>query len=159
MIFNFVVRRLHFLARIPLAPQFFDAMLLIWTALFHRRRLHAIEQLEQHALRLPNVDVCAHRYGGIGFCNAGREFAHLHSNGLLDVKITRARALELIQSGRANPHHVLGESKWISFWIDCESDVSPALALLETGIRCSDLEASQNAAGVFATSAAPPARR
>src|SRR5678815_1687201 len=90
--FRFVVRHLHWLTRVPLAPQFFDALLLAWTALFHRETLRAIEQLEVAALRLPDVERSSHRFGGLGFARNGREFAHVHGNGLLDVKLTSARA-------------------------------------------------------------------
>jgi hypothetical protein len=136
MIFHFVVRHLHFLARIPLAPQIFDAMLLTWTALVHRSRLRAIERFEREALRLPNVELCIHHYGGLGFKYGGREFAHLHSNGLLDVQLTCALAEELIKSTRALPHHVLGQSKWISFWMNTESDLPAALNFLQQGFSC-----------------------
>jgi hypothetical protein len=134
MIFNFIVRRLHFLARIPLAPQFFDATLLIWTALFNRDVLRAIELLEQEALHLEGVTICSHRFGGIGFKNNAREFAHIHSNGLLDVELTRAEAEELIDLGRALPHHVFGRSRWITFWLRSSSEVPEALHLLHRAL-------------------------
>jgi hypothetical protein len=44
--FRFVVRHLRWLAHVPLAPQLFDALLLAWTAVFHRETLRAIERLE-----------------------------------------------------------------------------------------------------------------
>ena len=131
--FSFVVRRLRWLAFLPLAPQLFDALLLAWTALFHRERLRAMESLEAAALALPGVTPCVHRFGGIGFRRDGREFAHLHGNGLLDVKLTRDRADELVSAGRAAPHHVFGPSAWVSFWLRSTHDLDGALALIETG--------------------------
>jgi Luciferase len=129
-VFRFVVRHLHWLARVPLAPQVFDALLLAWTAVFHRETLRAIERLEAAALCLPGVERQAHRFGGIGFARQGREFAHVHGNGLLDVKLTSARAAEVINQHRAEPHHVFGPSAWISFWSRTPDDCEPALALL-----------------------------
>jgi hypothetical protein len=135
--FRFVVRHLHWLTRVPLAPQFFDALLLAWTALFHRETLRAIEQLEVAALRLPDVERSSHRFGGLGFARNGREFAHVHGNGLLDVKLTSARAAELVSLRRAEPHHVFGPSAWISVWLKTPADCKPALALLaEAGALC-----------------------
>jgi hypothetical protein len=131
--FRFIVRHLHWLARVPLVPQLFDAMLLIWTALFHRQRLAAMEALEAAALNLPGVAPRVHRFGGIGFRKHDREFAHLHGNGLLDVHLTRERAAELIAVQRALPHHVFGPSKWISFWLRSPDDLENALALIEEG--------------------------
>ena len=131
--FRFVVRHLHWLARIPLLPQIFDALLLGWTALFHRERLRAVESLEAAVLRLPGVKLCVHRFGGIGFARDGREFAHVHGNGLLDIHLTRERAAELVAAGIAAPHHVFGPSAWISFWLRSPRDIATALALLECG--------------------------
>ena len=129
--FRFVVCRLRWLAHVPLAPQLFDALLLAWTALFHRERLCAIETLQTSALRLSGVKGTTHRFGGFGFVRNGREFAHVHGNGLLDVKLTRKRACELIDAGLAEPHHVFGLSAWISFWLRRTDDCVPALVLME----------------------------
>ena len=134
--FRLVVRRLRWLARIPLAPQIFDALLLVWTALFHREKLRAIEALESAALRLSGVQGTTHRFGGFGFARNGCEFAHVHGNGLLDVKLTRERASELIAAGLAEPHHVFGLSVWISFWLLTTDDCGSALLLIhEASLR------------------------
>ena len=131
--FHWIVRHLHWLARVPLVPQMFDTMLLVWTALFHRERLGAMELLEVAALRLPGVAPQVHRFGGIGFTRHEREFAHLHGNGLLDVHLTRERAAELVASRRALPHHVFGPSVWISFWLRAPGDLGNAVSLIEEG--------------------------
>jgi Family of unknown function (DUF5519) len=37
---------------------------------------------------------------------------------------------QLVNSGRAWPHHVLPQSGWISYWIEkCEEDVSAVIEL------------------------------
>jgi len=127
---RFVVRYFRWLAHIPLATQLFDALLLAGTAVFYPQTLRAIEALEAAALRLPGVSRVRHKYGGLGFARAGREFAHVHGNGLLDVKLTRERAAEIVAAGRAEPHHVFGPSAWISFQIRTVEDCEAALALL-----------------------------
>ena len=129
--FRFVIRHLRWLARVPLAPQFFDALLLAWTALFHREKLRAIEALETSALHLPGVQRMTHRFGGIGFMRKGREFAHIHGNGLLDIWLTRERACELVAAGQTEPHHVFGPSAWISLWLRTPDDCGPALLLMQ----------------------------
>ena len=129
--FRFVVRHLRWLAHLPLAPQFFDALLLAWTALVDRPRLRAMEALESAALQLPDVAPCVHRFGGVGFAHHGMEFAHLHGNGLLDVHLTKERAAVLVAAGRAEPHHVFGPSSWISFWVYSQMDVNAAFCLIE----------------------------
>ena len=135
MIFEFIVHRLRWLAAVPLAPQIFDALLLAWTALFHRQRLAAMEALEAHALQLPGVRPGRHRFGGAGFLRDGREFAHLHGNGLLDVHLTRECAETLVAAGQAVPHYVFGPSAWISFWLRSEADLPNALRLLTVGLN------------------------
>jgi len=136
--FQFVVHRLHGLARIPLLPQFFDSLLLLWTAAFHRPRLRAMESLESAVLHLPGTNRCVHRFGGIGFVHAGREFAHLHGNGLLDVHLTRERAAAAVKAGIAEPHHVFGPSAWVSCWLDDPGDLDRALMLIREGMECAE---------------------
>ena len=133
MIFEFAVRRLRWLARVPFAPQIFDAMLLAWTAAVHRERIAVMEALEARALELPNVQLRRHRFGGAGFeCN-GREFAHFHGNGLLDVHLTRETDEQLVGEGRALTHHVFGPSAWVSFWLRTKADLPRAASLIALG--------------------------
>ncbi|MEO7319960.1 MAG: luciferase family protein [Chthoniobacteraceae bacterium] len=133
-LFRIVVRRLHWLSRVPLAPELFDAFLLAWTALFHRQTLRAIGTLESEVLQIPGIAPVTHRFGGLGFTSEGREFAHVHGNGLLDVKMSCEQAAELVAEGRALPHHVFGPSAWISFWIRTPDDCGPAVALIEESL-------------------------
>ena len=132
---RFVVRHFRWLARVPLAPQLFDAFLLTWTALFHRETLRAIEALEASALAISGVSTAPHRFGGLGFVRKGREFAHIHGSGLLDVKLTRERAAKIVAAGRARPHHVFGPSAWISFQLRTRADCEAATAFLRAGME------------------------
>ncbi|MDB6173372.1 MAG: hypothetical protein JWL59_2683 [Chthoniobacteraceae bacterium] len=131
-LFNLVVRHAHWLARVPLLPQFFDAVLLTWTALWDRERLRAMELIEEAALEIPRVALCIHRFGGTGFAINGREFAHIHGNGLLDVFTGKTIARKLVAQGLAIPHHVFGDSAWASYWVRSAADVPDAIALLQT---------------------------
>ena len=130
--FHFVVRRLRWLARIPGAPHLFDAMLLAWTALRHRDRLLAMEAVKAAALEIPGLSLSIHRFGGVGFSLGGRELGHLHGNGLLDLHTGRELARELISAGRAKPHHLFGESGWVSFWVRSAADVPAAIEMLRS---------------------------
>jgi hypothetical protein len=42
--------------------------------------------------------------------------------------MTRARD-ELVEPGRAEPHHVLPDTGWVSFWIHGAEDVPPVVEL------------------------------
>jgi hypothetical protein len=132
VIFAFVVRNFRWLARLPGAPQIFDAALLISTALFSPSRLRAISLVEKEALRLPDVNLGVHRYGGIGFFFRGKEMSHIHGNGLLDCFVGRAnRDLLLQESGGVTAHHVFPSSGWISFFVKDPADVERALELIQ----------------------------
>src|SRR3954470_20370406 len=72
LIFEFVVHRLKWLARIPGAPQIFDAMLFALTGLCRPRRLRAISKIEAAVARWPGMRRSVHRFGGIGFFLDGK---------------------------------------------------------------------------------------
>jgi hypothetical protein len=129
--FEFVVRRLRWMARVPLAPQLFDSLLLAWTALRHPNQLRAMEAVEDAAMGITDVRLTVHRLGGIGFSLGGRELGHLHGNGLLDLFAGRELARELVSTGRAEPHHFFGESAWVSCWVRSSLDATQAVALLQ----------------------------
>lgn len=131
MIFEFVVRRLKWLAAIPGAPQIFDAMLFTGTALFHPARLRAISALETAATEMPGVRPGVHRLGGIGFFFRGKECSHIHGNGLLDCFVGRTNRDLLVAGHVAAPHHVFPRSGWISFWIRDTADVPRAIDLIQ----------------------------
>jgi hypothetical protein len=128
-VFLFTVHRLRWLIRAPFFPQFFDSLLLAWTCLAHRPRLAAITALESAVDGRATLAV--HRFGGIEFLDAqGRELGHVHGHGLLDVRLQRPRARELIAQGLVQPHHIFPNSGWVSFPLETTADVPFALALL-----------------------------
>ena len=132
---RFIVRYARWLGHIPFATGIFDALLLVWTAVFHPQTLRAIETLEAAVLKMPGVQPTRHRLGGLGFACADREFAHVHGDGLLDVHLTRELAASFVAAGRAEPHHVFGPSAWISFRLRTPEDCAPALALLNAALE------------------------
>ena len=105
-------------------------MLLGATGLFHPARLRAISEVESQARRWPGMEIGVHRFGGIGFFFQGKESSHIHGNGLLDCFVGRTSRNELVNDGRALQHHIFPRSGWISFWIQDEGHVRPALELI-----------------------------
>jgi luciferase-like monooxygenase len=77
----------------------------------------------------PGVSVHPHRFGGVEFRLGRRELGHLHPNGLADLPFPVAVRERLVAEGRAEPHHVLPASGWVSFRIRSEDDVARALDL------------------------------
>ena len=138
MIFQFVVAHCRWLARLPLLPQLFDALLLAWTLLTDRRKLCALEVLEVEARRIFGAQLRTHRFGGTEFHVGGRELAHVHGNGLFDAHL-RAPARDAVIARRmALPHHVLPRSSWVSFWIRTENDVATAIELMRLAREARD---------------------
>jgi hypothetical protein len=121
---------LKWLARIPGAPQIFDAMLFAATGVFYPKRLRAMSEIESAVRGWPGMRVGIHRLGGLGFFRRGRESSHVHGNGLLDCFVGRANRERLVTAGRALPHHVFPNSGWVSFWIRDEEDVEAAIELI-----------------------------
>ena len=80
----------------------------------------------------PDTRDTPHRFGGVEFLIGEREIGHLHGDRLLDVPFPRAVHDELIagSGGRVQPHHVMPDSGWISFWLSEEGDVNQAIAIL-----------------------------
>ncbi len=131
MMFKFVVRKLRWLARIPILPQLFDAGLMVATMLFDRPRLRAMEMFENAIRRKYTIQRRPHRFGGVGFFIGTTEIGHLHGNGLLDLFVGKSFRAEEVRRGRALPHHVFPDSGWISFWLKSSDDIALAVELFE----------------------------
>ncbi len=134
MVFHWVVRHVRWLARVPGSTQLFDALLLAWSCVFHRQRVAAMEALEAAALQIKGIRLGVHRFGGTEFRLRGRELGHVHGNGLLDVHCSRERGRELIEAGRAKPHHIFPQSGWVSFQLESPRDVASGLEVLRSAI-------------------------
>src|SRR5262249_18534616 len=75
------------------------------------------------------VTLAPHRFGGVEFRVGRRELGHLHGSRLADLPFPVAVRDELLLAGRAEPHHVLPRSGWVSRRIRGEADVADVIAL------------------------------
>ena len=73
----------------------------------------------------------AHRFGGVEFMLGKRELGHVHGNSLADIPFPKHIKDELVKSGKAEAHHILPESGWISFYIKTDEDVERAIELFK----------------------------
>ncbi|MGM0592502.1 MAG: luciferase family protein [Halobacteriota archaeon] len=89
-----------------------------------------IEAIADRASRWPGVETAPHRYGGIEFRLLGRKIGHVHDVGLLDLPVSRAVRNQLLTEGRADRHHVLPTSSWITFYVRDFADVRDGLWVL-----------------------------
>ena len=75
------------------------------------------------------VSVHPHRFGGIEFRLEGKPIGHLHGERWADLLFPRRIRDMLVETGRAEPHHVLPESGWVSKQIRDERDAAEAVEL------------------------------
>jgi hypothetical protein len=87
------------------------------------------DQIRREVLSWPGVEAAPHRFGGLEFRFGRREIGHLHGDRLADLPFPVRVRLELVAQGRAQPHHVLPDSGWVSFPIRGERDVPGAIEL------------------------------
>ncbi len=71
-----------------------------------------------------------HRFGGTEYRLGRREIGHVHSDHLVDIPFTKKIREELVTAGRAERHHILPESGWVSVYLRQTSDVERAIDLL-----------------------------
>ena len=77
----------------------------------------------------PGVTAQPHRFGGIEYRYGKKEMGHVHGDRLADLPVPRRLHDELIAAGRAEPHHVLPETGWISVWIRGPEDVAGVIEI------------------------------
>lgn len=71
-----------------------------------------------------------HRFGSTEYNLGRREIGHVHGDSLVGIPFPKAARNELVAAGRAEPHHILPESGWVSILLRQESDVNGAMELL-----------------------------
>jgi hypothetical protein len=88
------------------------------------------EKIRSSVLNWPGVVSYSHRFGGTEYRLGKREIGHVHGDSLVDIPFPKKVRDELVAAGRAEPHHVLPKSGWVSFFIQEEADVEKAIELL-----------------------------
>ena len=78
----------------------------------------------------PGITSQPHRFGGTEYNLARREIGHVHGDSLVDIPFPKKVRNELVGAGRAEPHHVLPDSGWVSIFLREASDVDRAIDLL-----------------------------
>jgi luciferase-like monooxygenase len=89
----------------------------------------ARQLIEEAVLSWDGVSGEPHRFGGVEFRLGKVELGHLHGDRLADLPFPKKVRDELVESGRAGPHHVLPDSGWVSRSIRDEADVTEVIAL------------------------------
>lgn len=102
----------------------------------------ARDRITEVALSWIGVTAAPHRFGGTEFLFGRREIGHIHGDHLVDIPFPTRIRDEIVAAGRAEPHHLLGESGWVSFYLRQPDDVDSAIELLR---RSYEIAAGQRA--------------
>lgn|SRR5215472_3674740 len=88
------------------------------------------ERILEVVSRWEEIAVRPHRFGGTEFRLRHREVGHVHGDSLVDIPFPLGVRDELVESGSAEPHHVLPQSGWVSVYLRKPDDVTRAIRLL-----------------------------
>jgi Ni,Fe-hydrogenase I large subunit len=86
-------------------------------------------RIEREVGSWEGVTIRAHRYGGVEFRLGRRELGHLHGERWADLPFQRGIRDMLVETGRAQPHHVLPDTGWVSRQIRSDDDVADVVEL------------------------------
>jgi len=86
-------------------------------------------KIVEEVTRWEGVQASPHRFGGTEFKLGRRELGHIHGDHQADIVFPILVRDRLVAEGRAEPHHVLPQSGWITFRFRQEKDVQAAVDL------------------------------
>src|SRR5688572_6328695 len=88
-----------------------------------------LEVLERVVTAWPGVTATPHRFGGTEFNLGTVEIGHVHGNGMVDIPFNSKIRNQLVAENKAEPHHLLKETGWITFYVRSAADVDKAIWL------------------------------
>lgn len=77
----------------------------------------------------PGVSAHPHRFGGVEFRCNGHEIGHLHGGRQADLPFPVRMRKELVAAGKAELHHMLPDTGWVTFYIRGPADVAAVVEL------------------------------
>lgn len=72
-----------------------------------------------------------HRFGGTEYRLGERELGHIHGDALVDIPFPKKVRNEIVAAGRAEAHHILPASGWVSLYLNEPADVENAILLFK----------------------------
>lgn len=89
----------------------------------------AQDRIVKEVSKWSGVVASPHRLGGTEFRLERRELGHIHGDYQADIAFPMSVRNQLIEQKKAQPHHILPESGWITFRFREEKDVDRAVEL------------------------------
>jgi hypothetical protein len=95
------------------------------------------------------VTVQPYRFSGVDYVIGRREIGHIHGDQLVDIPFPKKIRDQVVLAGRAQAHHILPESGWVSFYLRQPEDVRQAIDLLAESyqIACKQKSSSSFCSG------------
>ena len=87
------------------------------------------ELIRETVLSWPGVEAVPHRFGGTEYRFGRKEMGHVHGDRLADLPLPRKLHDEVIAAGKADPHHVLPATGWVSCWMTGPEDAANVIDL------------------------------
>jgi predicted DNA-binding protein (MmcQ/YjbR family) len=91
----------------------------------------ASKQIIDTLITWNGMETHPHRFGGTEFRMGRREIGHIHGDYLVDIPFPKKIRDEIVAAKKADPHHILPETGWISFYLREEGDIAKAIDLLK----------------------------
>ena len=77
------------------------------------------------------ITTAPHRFGGTEFKLGSRQIGHIHGDYFADIAFPMNVRNQLVSEGRAEPHHILPKSGWITFRFKKEGDIENGIELFK----------------------------
>jgi hypothetical protein len=107
----------------------------------------ASKQIVDTLLAWDGIESHPHRFGGVEFRIGRREIGHIHGDSLVDIPFPKKVRDEIVAAGEAEPHHILPESGWVSFYLKEEGDLQIAIQLLHRSYEIALRQRGKNTTG------------
>jgi hypothetical protein len=89
----------------------------------------AHERIVEEVVKWEGIVASPHRFGGTEFTLGRRELGHIHGDHQADIVFPMEVRNRLVSEGKAEPHHILPRSGWITFRFRKQADVVSAIEL------------------------------
>jgi hypothetical protein len=110
----------------------------------------AKKRIEIALMDCAGIEALPHRYGGTEYRLGRREIGHVHGDHLVDIPFPKDVRNELVSAGRAEPHHILPQSGWVSVFMRQANDVERAIELLKYSFEIARKKSELTAGNVTA---------
>lgn len=105
----------------------------------------AQERISAALLAWDGVSGHPHRFGGTEYRLDKRELGHIHADQLVDIPFPTLVRDENVSAGKAQAHHILPDSGWVSLYLRREEDVGAAIELFARSYEIARTQRSKRA--------------